>query len=56
MLELRYRRAHSPDEAAAAALLIETERRTAAQSGCNTSTTIVQAVRNHLVSVLAATR
>lgn len=56
MTEARHGRAQSPDEAAAAQSLMAEQRRITAETGWNTSSTALQAVRNHLVAVMAATR
>ncbi|WP_155374645.1 hypothetical protein [Catellatospora vulcania] len=53
MTEARNRRVQSPEEAAAAQA---SKRRIAAETSWNTSSTAIQAVRNHLVTVMAATR
>ncbi|MEU7819592.1 hypothetical protein [Catellatospora sp. NPDC049133] len=56
MTEARHSRAQSPDEAVAARSLMAEQRRIAAETGWSTSGDALQAVRNHLVAVMAATR
>ncbi|WP_186315762.1 hypothetical protein [Catellatospora sichuanensis] len=56
MIEARHRRTQSPDEAAAAPSLMAAERRITAATGWNSSNPALQAIRNHLLAVMAATR
>ncbi|GAA1399145.1 hypothetical protein ACFQZ4_13850 [Catellatospora coxensis] len=56
MTEARHGRAQSPDEAAVARSLMAEQRRITAETGWTTSGDALQAVRNHLVAVMAATR
>lgn len=56
MTEARHRRSRSPDEAADVRSRTAARRSIAAEKGWHTSSPAYQALRNHLVTVMAATR